>query len=103
MVQVLVDALKSQTWPNCGSIEKFSTFSCVVYGPFLEGSDNLTGPQCCSVLILKFWLKNIASGPLTELSRNRPLDPYQMCAWDASRVYYSYICCFMFIFRKHEN
>ena len=48
---MLVNALKSQTWPNCGSIEKFSTFSCVVYGPFLEGSDNLKGPQCCSVFI----------------------------------------------------
>ena len=44
MVQVLVNALNSQTWPNCGSIEKFSTVSCVVCWPFLEGSTNLTGP-----------------------------------------------------------
>ena len=51
MVQALMKALNSQTWPNCGSIETFSTVSCVVYGPFLEGSDNLTGPQCCSVFI----------------------------------------------------
>ena len=51
MVQVLMKALNSQTWPNCGSIETFSTVSCVVYGPFLEGSDNLTGPQRCSVFI----------------------------------------------------
>ena len=43
-VQVLVNALNSQKWPNCGSIEKFSTVSCVVCGPFLEGSTNLTGP-----------------------------------------------------------
>ena len=51
MVQVLVNALNRQTWPNCGRIEKFSTVSCVVCGPFLEGSANLTGPQSSSVFI----------------------------------------------------
>ena len=48
---MLVNALNSQKWPNCGSIEKFSTVSCVVCGPFLEGSTNLTGPQSSSVFI----------------------------------------------------